>query len=131
VDLSLRWGTKVREFEVEHNGKIHTRIFKNGGIFCGGLPKAKCLAAVKEKLLAEDVHLHKSVIMVDDKYDYLSPIIQMIVEQGGEAKGVHFRRMDEKVKNHDFAKAQLKLFAMRSQLSIEAQDAMDKLQLRP
>lgn len=122
IDLSDQWGEDKCLLTIGDGDKLHPPIFKSGGIFCGGKPKEKCLQAFVELLGNKP-----DVIMADDKAKYLEAVIKMVREHGGHAIGLRYGRLDEKVKLHDFEKAQEKLQEMSPKLSPDAQQAMASL----
>ncbi len=125
IDLSTHWGAEAIVLDIGDGDIEHAPVFKSGGIFCGGKPKELCLKtfmSMLEKVL--------DVVMADDKEKYLKAVIKMVQEHGGTAVGLRYGRLDEKVKQHDFPKAQRRLDELSPHLAPEAQEAMAVLGLK-
>lgn len=121
INFSSGWGNN--EFVLDVGDNQHPPIFKNGILFCGGKPKDKCF-----KNLIDILGKTPNVLMVDDKCKYLDAMKKMVEESyQGTFIGLHYRRLDEKVQQHDFNKAQNKLQEVRANLPEEAQQALVKL----
>lgn len=124
IDFSVGWGENG-EALLDIGETKNPPIFKKGVLFCGGKPKEVCLKALLD-LLGET----PNVLMVDDKVKYLELMQKMVQESyDGIAVGLHYRRLDEKVKNHNFAAAQQKLLEIHEQLPDQAKEAIAKLKM--
>lgn len=123
VDLTSQWGDDKTLLDIGDGDTQHAPVFKRGAIFCGGKPKEKCLKAFLQDRKPD-------IVIADDKRKYAEAVIKMASEYGGKVTALHYRRMDEKVKNHNFEKAQRKLHEMSPQLSPQAQEAMAALGMK-
>lgn len=125
IDLSNLWGNDTLVLNIGDGDIKHPPVFVNGGIFCGGKAKEKCL-----KALLDFLDQKPDITMADDKAKYLDAVIKMVNDYGGNAIGLRFGRLDEKVKRHDFKKAQQKLQEISSQLLPDAREALATLGLK-
>jgi hypothetical protein len=125
IDLSTKWGKRELILDIGDGDTAHAPTFKNGVIFCGGKPKEQCLHA-----FLKFIDKKPDIIMIDDKVKYLESVIKMVNNYGGSAIGLRYGRLDEKVKQHNFEKAQRKLDELSPHLPPDAQEAMSILKLK-
>lgn len=124
IDFSVQWPRY--QIELDIGVTENPPVYKKGVIFCSGQPKEKCLEAFFELL----GFCPEKIVTFDDKEKYLKAEIEMMKHHGRSAIGLRYGFLDEKVKQHDFEKAQRKLRVMSPDLPREAQKAMTALGLK-
>jgi hypothetical protein len=91
TSLSLKNNLEIAHLPVPHEAHYH-----EGVLYCGGVnPKGRTL----ETLLKSTSYMPEKIIFVDDQLRYLTSVETVAAELKIPFIGIHYTRLDEKVKN--------------------------------